>query len=114
MKESNKTTSQLTIAVLGGTGHVGAPYITEFLDEVVHTRVLARTPERVARSFLRAEVLVGSMMHETDVTRVLEGTHAVFLIMPIGGNNDAEIELRAARATITNARAIQLPHLSYA
>lgn len=113
MKQSNETASQLTIAVLGGTGHVGVQYITEFLAEGVHMRVLARTPEQVTRRFSQAEVMAGSMMDETEVARALENANAVFLITPIGGNNDAEIELRAARTAIAAARAVQLPHLIY-
>ena len=114
MPESTPISGDLTIAVLGGTGHVGVPYITEFLAEGVQVRVLARTPERVARRFPQVEVTPGSMMNEADVARVLDGADAAFLITPIGGNNEPGIELRAARVAIAAAQATQLPHLVYA
>jgi uncharacterized protein YbjT (DUF2867 family) len=114
MKEEKQRSGELAIAVLGGTGHVGVPYITEFLAEGLQVRVLARTPEHVARRFPRAQVVSGSMMNEGDVTRVLSGADAAFLITPIGGNNDTGIELRAARAAVAAARETHLSHLFYA
>jgi uncharacterized protein YbjT (DUF2867 family) len=102
-----------TIAVLGGTGHVGIPYISEFLAQGLKVRVLARSPERVAGRFPGAEVIQGSMMDADDVRGAVEGADAAFLITPIGGNDDAGIELRAARAAITAAQAARLPHLIF-
>ena len=103
----------LTIAVLGGTGHVGIPYISEFLAQGLKVRVLARSPERVVCRFAKVQVIHGSMMDAEDVREALEGADGGFLITPIGGNDDAEIELRAARAAITAAQDVQLPHLIF-
>ena len=102
-----------TIAVLGGTGHVGIPYISEFLAQGLKVRVLARSPERVTGRFPEAEVIRGSMMVAEAVRGTLEGADGAFLITPIGGNDDADIELTAARAAITAAKDARLPHLIF-
>jgi len=55
-----------TITVLGGTGHVGATYIEEFLAAGLRTRILARAPERSEKRFPRAEVLPGFPVTSLD------------------------------------------------
>ena len=109
----HQRTDTHTIAVLGGTGHVGIPYISEFLAQGLKVRVLARSPERVTGRFPEAEVIRGSMMVAEAVREALEGVDGAFLITPIGGNDDADIELRAARAAITAAKDARLPHLIF-
>jgi len=52
-------------------------------------------------------------MNVSDVKGALDGVAAAFLITPVGGNDDDQIELRAARCAIKAARAVQLPHLIY-
>lgn len=113
MINKQRRTDTHTIVVLGGTGHVGIPYIGEFLAQGMKVRVLARSPERIKGRFPEAEVIRGSMMDADDVREALEGADGAFLITPIGGNDDADIELRAARAAITAAQAARLPHLIF-
>ena len=112
--ESIQTFQQRTITVLGGTGHVGRIYIQEFLSAGFNVRILARSPKRVRRRFPEAEMIPGSMMQDTDVEFAMKNADGAFLITPIGGNNDPETELKAARAAIEGAKASQLPHLIYA
>ena len=112
--ESIQTSQQSIITVLGGTGHVGKIYIQEFMSAGLNVRILARSPERVRRSFPEVEIIRGSMMQNTDVEQAMKNADGAFLITPIGGNNDPEPELKAARAAIAGAKASQLPHLIYA
>ena len=112
--ESMQTSQQPTITVLGGTGHVGRIYIQEFLNANFNVRILARSPERVRRRFPEAEIVHGSMMQDKDVEHAMKNSDGAFLITPIGGNNDPEPELKAARAATEGAKASQLPHLIYA
>lgn len=107
-------TNQPAITVLGGTGHVGATYIEEFLAAGLRTRILARSPERAEKRFPRATVVRGSMLEADDVARALDGADAAFLITPIGGNNDPGPELWAAATAIEAARRSRLRHLIYA
>lgn len=113
MPRSSGTFQPQTIAILGGTGRFGVPYIQTFLDHGLNVRILTRSPVKVTKSFPTADVLRGNMMSVPDVKRVLDGVAAVFLITPMGGNDDVQIELRAARSAIAAARAVQLPHLIY-
>jgi uncharacterized protein YbjT (DUF2867 family) len=99
------------IAVLGGSGRFGGPFIREFLDQELTVRVLARSPRKVNQRFPRARVVRGSMLHPSDVARVCMGAAAALLVTPMGGNDDPRIELRAARTAVAAAAAIRLPHL---
>jgi uncharacterized protein YbjT (DUF2867 family) len=112
--EHIQTAQQPTIAVLGGTGHVGRIYIQEFLSAGFRVRILARSPEHVRRNFPEVEIVRGSMMQDTDAERAMKNADGAFLITPIGGNNNPEPELKAALAAIEGAKASQLPHLIYA
>ena len=113
-RENIQTSQQPTITVLGGTGHVGRVYIQEFLCAGFNVRILARSPKPVRRHFPEAEIVEGSMMQERDVELAMKNVEGAFLITPIGGNNDPEPELKAARAAIEGAKASRLPHLIYA
>jgi len=116
-KKGNKiiqTSNRLTITVIGGTGHVGMVYIEEFLSAGFNVRILARSPECVERCFSEVDIVHGSMMQDTDVARAMKGADAAFLITPIGGNNDPELELTAARTAIAAAKVTKLPQIIYA
>lgn len=106
-------TSRPSIAVLGGTGPFGRPYIQEFLDQGLTVKVLARSPRGVGKRFPRAHLTRGSMMDLSAVTRLLQGAAAAFLITPVGGNDDTRIEMEAARIAVTAAETTRLPHLIY-
>jgi uncharacterized protein YbjT (DUF2867 family) len=103
--------TRTVIAVLGGSGRFGGPFIREFLDQGLTVRVLARSPRKVARRFPRARVMRGNMMHLSDVIRLFQGAATALLITPMGGNDDTCIELKAARTAIKAAAAVRLPHL---
>lgn len=113
MLRCSETKHRQTIAVLGGTGRFGAAFIDEFSDNGLKVRVLARSPRKVTKRFPQADVRRGNMMNISDVKRTLEGVAAAFLMTPVGGNDDGQIELRAARSAIAAARASQLPHLIF-
>ena len=102
-----------TIAVLGGTGRFGASFIHEFLNHGLTVRILARSPGKAAKRFPRADVQQGNMMCVSDVKRALDGASVAFLMTPVGGNDDVQIELRVARSAITAAKACQMPHLIF-
>ena len=102
-----------TITVLGGTGRFGAPYVRTFLNQGLSVRILARSPDKVIKRFPQADVRSGSMMRVSDVKKALMGSAAAFLITPVGGNDDAGLELKAAHCAIKAASAVQLPHLIF-
>ena len=103
--------TRTVIAVLGGSGRFGGPFIQEFLDQGLTVRILARSPRKVARRFPRAQTVQGNMMHLPDVVRLFRGAAASLLITPMGGSDDPRIELQAARTAIRAAAAVRLPHL---
>jgi|GEM_PF-1014996 len=113
MIQTEKRVAAPVISVLGGTRHVGIPYIREFLAHGLKVKILARSPKRVAERFPRAEVFQGSMMNADDVRKVVEGVDGAFLITPIGGNDNADLEIRAATAAITASQITRLPHLIF-
>jgi uncharacterized protein YbjT (DUF2867 family) len=111
MMPSLENRNRTVIAVLGGSGRFGGPFIREFLDQGLTVRVLARSPGRVSGRFPRAKVVRGNMMHLPDVIHIFRGAAAALLITPLGGNDDIRIELRAARTAVAAAAAVRLPHL---
>ncbi len=113
MSKHAESHSRPTIAVLGGTGHFGAPFIHEFLRQGLMVRILARFPGKVAGRFPKADVCHGTMFNRAHVERAVNGMSAAFLITPVGDNDDAQVELAAARLAIKAAQATHLPHLIY-
>lgn len=111
MATTSDKSTRTVIAVLGGSGRFGGPFIREFLDQGLAVKVLARSPRKVARRFPRARVIQGNMMHLSNVIRIFQGTAAALLITPMGGNDDTCIELKAARTAIKAAATVRLPHL---
>lgn len=113
MAPASENPTRTVIAVLGGSGRFGGPFIREFLDQGLAVRVLARSPRKVAQRFPSARVMRGNMMHLSDVIRIFQGAAAALLITPLGGNDDTCIELKAARTAIKAAATVRLPHLIY-
>jgi uncharacterized protein YbjT (DUF2867 family) len=103
----------LTLAVLGGSGRIGAPFVRHFVCAGATTRVLTRRPERVHHTTPGAEPVAGSMMRGADVIRALEGADAAVLLTPIGPDDDPGPELQAATVALAAAEAAELPHLLY-
>jgi len=103
--------TRTVIAVLGGSGRFGGPFIREFLDQGLTVRVLARSPRKVGRRFPRARVVQGNMMRVSDVAGIFQGVAAALLITPMGGNDDPRIEMKAAHTAVAAAAAVRLPHL---
>lgn len=113
MQAQPRQKAQPTITVLGGTGPFGAPYVNGFLRCGFIVRILARSPLTVQQRFPGARVISGTMMNPADVVQAMSGAASAFLMTPVGGNDDIEIELRAARSVLSAARAVRLPHLIY-
>jgi uncharacterized protein YbjT (DUF2867 family) len=111
MAPVSENPARTDIAVLGGSGRFGGPFIREFLDQGLAVRILARSPRKVARRYPRTRVMRGNMMHPSDVIRIFQGAAAALLITPMGGNDDTCIELKAARTAIKAAATVRLPHL---
>jgi uncharacterized protein YbjT (DUF2867 family) len=105
--------SGLTLAVLGGSGRIGTPFVRRFLMAGATTRVLTRTPERVHKTTPEAEAIAGSMMRTADVAQAMQGADAAVLLTPIGPNDDPSPELDAATVAVNAAAASGLPHLIY-
>jgi uncharacterized protein YbjT (DUF2867 family) len=102
-----------TLAMIGCSGYIGAPYIDEFIKLGVNVKVLARNPQAVSSKFQEAEVIEGSMLNKADVVSTMQNTNAAFLITPIGPRNNKQIELNAAEVTIRAAKELNLPHLIF-
>jgi uncharacterized protein YbjT (DUF2867 family) len=111
MAPVSENQTRTVIAVLGGSGRFGGPFIRELLDQGLTVRVLARSPRKVGRRYPRARIVRGNMMRVSDVAGLFQGAAAALLITPMGGNDDPRIELKAARTAVAAAVAARLPHL---
>ena len=69
-------TKMVKIAVLGGTGRVGAHFVKYALEDGHEVRLLARSPQKVEEAD-GLEVLKGDATSLDDVTKLVEGTDLV-------------------------------------
>lgn len=90
MDSSNKL--PFTMAMIGCSGYIGAPYISEFIKLGVNAKVLARRSEAVSSKYTEAQVIEGSMLNKNDVMKATQDSDAAFLITPIGPRNNKLIE----------------------
>lgn len=102
-----------TVAAIGCSGPVAQHFVEGFLDHGATLRILARRPDEVRERYPRAEIVNGSMMDADDVGRVARGADAVFLVTPMGLNNDTASEIEASRRVIAGLKAAGSPHLIY-
>jgi uncharacterized protein YbjT (DUF2867 family) len=111
MNSSEK--SSFTLAMIGCSGYIGAPYIGEFIKLGIMANVLARRPDAVSSKFPEARVIKGSMLNKHDVMAAMRHSDAAFLITPIGPRNNKQIELNATKIAIDAAKECHLPHLIF-
>jgi NAD(P)H dehydrogenase (quinone) len=105
--------SGLTIAAIGCSGPVAHHFVEGFLAEGVSVKILARNPEAVRQRYPAVDVIEGSMMDPGDVSRAVAGVDAVFLVTPMGLNDDPATEIDAARRVLAGMCAAGSPHLVY-
>lgn len=106
-------TGQFTVTMIGCSGPVARHFVEGFSDEGANVRILARSPGEVRSRYPRAQVIEGSMMEPKDVARAAEGADAVFLVTPMGLNDDPSSEIEAARLVIEGLTKSGAPHLIY-
>ena len=102
-----------TIAAIGCSGSIAAPFISGFLNGGVKVRLLARNPAEVATRCAGAEVVAGSMSSPHAVAQLVKGVDAAFLMTPMGLRNNPGSEIDIAYRVIEGARAGGLSHLVY-
>lgn len=102
-----------TVAAIGCSGPVARHFVEGFCDEGAELRILARRPDKVHENYPRAQIVPGSMMEPDDVARVTHGANAVFLVTPMGLNNDPSSEIEAARRVLDGLQRAGAPHLVY-
>ncbi|MBI1261498.1 MAG: NAD(P)H-binding protein [Rhizobiales bacterium] len=102
-----------TIAAIGCSGPVAHHFVEGFLNEGASVRILARSPEHVQTMYPDASISPGSMMAPDDVARVVEGADLIFLVTPMGLNNDPSTEIEAAKRVLEGLKRAHAPHLAY-
>ena len=104
---------RFTVAAIGCSGPVAQHFVEGFCDEGAKLRILARRPGDVRKRYPRADVIQGSMMEPSDVARAVAGVDAVFLVTPMGLDNDPTSEIEAARLVLDGLKQTGAPHLVY-
>ncbi len=105
--------NQPLLLVLGCTGRIAQPFLQTFTREGVRLRILARSPQVIQARYPQAEVFSGSMLNEDDLRCAMQGVDGAFLITPIGGRNQIQIEFDAAQVAIQAGLESNLPHLIF-
>lgn len=76
------------IGAIGCSGPVAEHFVSGFIEEGAHLRLLARNPAKAAERYPLAEIVKGSMMEPSDVAGLANGADAIFLVTPMGMNDD--------------------------
>lgn len=68
----------MKLAVLGGTGRVGAEVVKKALEENMKVKALVRQEEKASDLIPGAEFIVGNVKNKEDVKQTIKGCDAVF------------------------------------
>lgn len=93
-------TGDQTLAAVGCSGEVGRVFVEGFLKRGIKLRILARDPGAVSKHFPHAGIVKGDMMNPADVTKVMEGVDAAFVLTPMSPRNGTALEIRAMKSII--------------
>lgn len=66
-----------TIALFGGSGKTGQPFLEKALQAGYRVKALARTPEKISQQSEQLEIIQGDVLQAEDVRRTLQGTDVV-------------------------------------
>lgn len=103
----------ITLAAIGCSSEVGEIFVEGFLKRGIKLRILARNPEDILKHHPAADVIKGSMMKPADVTGVMEGADAAFVITPMSPRNGISLEVAAMKSVIAGAQKAKLEHFIY-
>ncbi|MCW2922689.1 MAG: NmrA family protein [Thermoleophilia bacterium] len=112
-------TDPTTVLVTGATGYIGGRLVPELLDEGLHVRALARSPEKLAsREFAGRsglEVVRGDVTDRASLDAALTGVrYAYYLVHSMGvGADFAEVDMAAARTFGAACRAAGVERIVY-
>lgn len=100
------------ILIIGGSGLLGKPVVSEFLRSGYHVRVLTRNPQR-ARSTVPAsvELIEGSVENRADLNAALQGCPYVYISLNQPG--DPDLERRGVEAVISAASHFPVERIGY-
>jgi len=66
-----------TIALFGGSGKTGQPFLEKALQAGYRVKALARSPEKISQQSDHLEVIKGDVLQPRDVQRIVQGTDVV-------------------------------------
>jgi uncharacterized protein YbjT (DUF2867 family) len=100
------------ILVIGATGNIGRPVVSQLAAKGAQVRALTRNPERACLP-PRVEVVQGDLTAPETLDRCLDGVHAVFLIWTAPQSAvDVALELiaRRTRRIVFLSAPLKTPH----
>jgi len=66
-----------TIALFGGSGKTGQPFLEKALEAGYRVKALARTPSKIPQQSKQLEVIPGDVLNAKDVQRTVKGADVV-------------------------------------
>lgn len=94
--------------VIGGTGNVGTPVVTELLKRGAGVRVLARKQPKTGKLPKEVEVAIGDMLDPVSVEQAMQGIDNLFLLNAVSPE-----ELTQALIVYGMAKRLGVKHLTY-
>lgn len=76
--------SNQKIAVIGGTGKSGTYLVKELLSRNFHVNLLVRNPEKIPEDSHNLTVIIGDVLTENEVEKLIQGCDAVVSTLGLG------------------------------
>ncbi|WP_373399938.1 NAD(P)H-binding protein [Algoriphagus halophilus] len=76
--------SNQKIAVIGGTGKSGTYLVKELLSRNFHVNLLVRNPEKIPEDSHNLTVIIGDVLMENKVEKLIQGCDAVVSTLGLG------------------------------
>lgn len=93
-----------TIAVFGGTGRTGLPFIKQALEAGHTLQVLARNPQKLTISHPRLRVIKGDALNPADVDKTVQGTDGVVSLLGQDKASQPDLQTRATKLIIDSLK----------
>ncbi len=94
-----------TIALFGGSGRTGKPFIERALEENYRINALVRDPSKISLSHENLRLIKGDVLNEADVDECIQGASVVVSLIGHSRNSPADLQVRAVRAMLGSMKA---------
>jgi putative NADH-flavin reductase len=93
-----------TIALFGGTGRTGIPFIQQALEAGHTIQALLRNPQKLTISHPRLKIIKGDALNPADVDKTIAGTDGAVSLLGQDKNSPSDFQTRATKLIIDSLK----------